>query len=60
MDLPKVQRPHKGLCFFCLCKLLYMFLAVSLSFFLFALLMQGFEVIEIVVDVENCLQVKYL
>lgn len=28
--------------------------------FLFALLMQGFEVIEIIVDVENCLQVCYL
>jgi hypothetical protein len=26
----------------------------------FALLVQGFEVIEIIVDVENCLQVPYL
>jgi hypothetical protein len=27
---------------------------------LLALLMQGFEMIEIIVDVENCLQVHYL
>jgi hypothetical protein len=39
---------------------LFIMFPFSSNLLCFALLMQGFEVIEIIVDVENCLQVPYL